>query len=198
MPKKKETQEQQSIVPISEQIEDRILMIRGQKVMLDEDLAAVYGVTTKRLNEQIKRNLDRFPQDFIFQLTQEEMSLVRSQIATASKRNFRYLPYAFTEHGAVMVATILNSSIAVQASIHIVRAFIKMRSILVAHKELAKKLEELEKKHDTQAKKTDNQYKAIVEVIKRIINDEHLKTKELLKQQIGFITKDEQDKGKKN
>jgi hypothetical protein len=143
MSNKKEHQEKQSIVPISEQIEDRILMIRGQKVMLDEDLATVYGVSTKRLNEQVKRNVGRFPQDFIFQLTQEEMDLVRSQIATASKRNTRYLPYAFTEHGAVMAATILNSPIAVQASIYIVRAFVKMRSILAAHKELAKKLEEL-------------------------------------------------------
>ncbi len=133
-------------------IESKILMIRGCRVMLDADLAAIYRVSTKRLNEQVKRNKSRFPEDFMFQLTGEEAEnlpkLMRSQIATASKRNVRYSPYVFTEHGAVMLASVLQSRVAVEASILVVRAFVRLRSLLAAHKELARKIEDMEKKYD--------------------------------------------------
>ena len=135
------------------QIERRILFIRGYKVMLDMDLAKLYGVSTKRLNEQVKRNRLRFPDDFIIQLTSSELdSLMRSHFATGSKRNIRYRPYAFTEHGAVMLASVLNSSIAVRASVYVVRAFVRMSHLLVSNKELAGRLEKIERKvdmHDT-------------------------------------------------
>jgi hypothetical protein len=116
--------------------------------MLDSDLAILYRVTTKRLNEQVKRNRRRFPQDFMYQLTPTEVrELNRSQNATGSQkhRDPRYRPYAFTEHGAVMLASVLNSQVAITASIQVVRAFVRLRSVLAAHKELAKRLEKLEK-----------------------------------------------------
>lgn len=130
-----------------ERIESRILLIRGQKVMLDADLARLYQVGTKRLNEQVRRNRDRFPEDFVFQLTADEVQSLRSQIATSKEERRggrRYRPYAFTEHGAVMLASVLNSPLAVEASIQVVRAFVRLREILATHKELAKKLAELE------------------------------------------------------
>jgi hypothetical protein len=135
----------------------RILVIREQKVILDADLAAVYGVETKRLNEQVKRNRERFPEDFMFKLEPQEVvglamhtaasadARMRSQIATASKRNARFLPYAFTEHGALMAATVLNSSRAIQMSVFVVRAFILMREQLLNRAELEKRLTEIEK-----------------------------------------------------
>ena len=129
---------------IVESIADKIYFIRGQRVMLDSDLAEVYSVTTKRLNEQVKRNIERFPEDFMFQLTEQEIEGMRSQIATASKRNVRFRPYVFTEHGAVMLASVLKSQIAVDASIQVVRAFIQMRTILMLHQDLAERIEELE------------------------------------------------------
>jgi phage regulator Rha-like protein len=131
-----------------ENIEQQIYILRGQKVMLDSDLATLYGVSTKRLNEQVKRNLMRFPEDFMFQLTTEEVAeFLRSQFATSNtvRGGRRYLPYTFTEHGTVMLATILNSPSAISASIQIVKAFVRMRSILAAHKELAKKIDILER-----------------------------------------------------
>jgi len=142
--------------------------IRGERVILDSDLARIYGVTTKRLNEQVKRNSERFPEDFMFQLTSEESrplqhsrsqsanlsvlgSSNRSQIATGSEkhRDPRYLPYAFTEHGAIMAANVLNSKEAVRMSVFVVRAFVKLRAVLATHKELADKLSELERKLGT-------------------------------------------------
>lgn len=131
-----------------EGIEQRILVIRGQKVMLDSDLAVLYAVTTKRLNEQVKRNPERFPEDFMFQLVPNEAEILRSQIATSSSRHGgrRFLPYVFTEHGAIMLASVLNSERAIEASIFVVRAFVKLRSLLATHKEIALKLAELERK----------------------------------------------------
>jgi len=120
--------------------------------MLDSDLAEIYGVPTKRLNEQIRRNKGRFPGDFMFQLTPEEASVMRSRIATASKRNVRHLPHAFTEHGAIMLASVLNSPIAVQASVLVVRAFVQLREMMIAHKDLARRLDELEKRYDARFK----------------------------------------------
>ncbi len=142
-----------SLVPV-ERIERSILFIRGQKVLLDEDLAVLYGVTTKRLNEQVRRNKDRFPPDFMFQLTGEEATALRSQNATSKsgRGGRRYAPHVFTEHGAVMLASVLNTPVAVQASILVVRAFVRLRDLLAGNKELAHKLAELEQKlsiHDT-------------------------------------------------
>lgn len=126
----------------------RIHLIRGQKVMLDADLAELYEVPTKRLNEQVRRNLERFPSDFMFQLTAEEYEALRSQIATSNggRGGRRYLPYVFTEHGALMAATVLNSPRAIEMSVFVVRAFVQLREMLASHRELAIKLDELERK----------------------------------------------------
>jgi phage regulator Rha-like protein len=142
-----------AIVPV-ERIASRIVLIRGQKVMLDADLAEIYRVSTKRLNEQVKRNRGRFPEDFMFQLSPEEAKALRSQFATSKRGRGgrRYRPYAFTEHGTVMLASVLNSSVAVQASIQVVRAFVRLREILSTHRELAHKLAKLEKQYDKQFK----------------------------------------------
>jgi len=128
-------------------IESLILTLREQRVILDHDLAAVYGVSTKRLNEQVKRNRDRFPEDFMFQLNPQEKAKVVANCDHLGKLKFaKSLPYAFTEHGAIMAATVLNSPRAVQMSVFVVRAFIKMRETLANNKALALKLAELEKK----------------------------------------------------
>lgn len=135
---------------MSLQIDDisrRILVMRGQRVMLDIDLAVLYGVQTKVLNQAVKRNIKRFPPDFMFQLTEDEISLLRSQFVTSKgSGGRRYAPYVFTEHGAVMLASVLNSDQAVDISILVVRAFVQLRAMLPSHKELADKLEELERK----------------------------------------------------
>jgi len=132
------------------QLESAIYLIRGQRVMFDSDLAAIYGVTTKRLNEQVRRNISRFPEDFAFQLTAEELTNLRSQIATSSFHGGRrYRPWVFTEHGAIMLASVLNSDIAVQASVRVVRAFVRLREMVAANAQLAAKLEELERRLDS-------------------------------------------------
>lgn len=128
-------------------IEDMIYLIRGQRVMLDLDLAKVYGVATKRLKEQFRRNVERFPGDFAFLLTNQELANLRPQIATSSLHGgHRYPPVAFTEHGALMLASVLKSPVAIEASVRVVRAFVLMREQLAAHKELAQKLAELEQR----------------------------------------------------
>jgi hypothetical protein len=132
------------------QLESAIYLIRGQRVMFDSDLAAIYGVTTKRLNEQVRRNISRFPEDFAFQLTAEELTNLRSQIATSSFHGGRrYRPWVFTEHGAIMLASVLNSDIAAQASVRVVRAFVRLREMVASNAQLAAKLEELEKRLDS-------------------------------------------------
>lgn len=133
------------------QIEDRIYTVRGKRVMLDADLARLYGVTTKRLNEQIRRNVDRFPEDFAFQLTNHEFADLRSQNATSNeplhgRGGRRYQPWVFTEHGAIMAASVLNTPRAVEVSVFVVRAFVKLRELTMAHKEIRQKLSELERK----------------------------------------------------
>jgi hypothetical protein len=131
-------------------VESAIYLIRGQRVMLDADLAAIYRVTTKRLNEQLKRNPNRFPEDFAFQLTIEELTDLRSQFATSSLHGGRrYRPWVFTEHGAIMLASVLNSDIAVQASVRVVRAFVRLREMVAANAQLAVKLEKLERRLDS-------------------------------------------------
>lgn len=142
-----------SVIP-QDQIEKSILVIRGHRVILDTDLAKIYGVSTKRLNEQVRRNLDRFPDDFMFQLSETTGESLRSQFATSKigRGGRRYLPYVFTEHGALMLANILNSPTAVASSIQVVRAFINLRQMLSSQAELARKLDLLERKYDHQFK----------------------------------------------
>ena len=149
-----------------QRIEEMIFLIRGQRVMLDSDLARIYGVTTKRLNEQYRRNVGRFPKDFAFQLNNQEVANMRSQIATASKRNIRHVPIAFTEHGALMLGNILNSKTAVEASIRVVRAFIWIREQLATNKELAQKLSELE----TRVGEHDGAIGNLFEAIRQLLN----------------------------
>ncbi len=135
-------------------IENRIYFIRGQKVMLDSDLAELYGVATKVLVQAVKRNAKRFPEDFMFQLANQDVPVLRSQIVTSSSQHGgrRYLPYVFTEHGAIMAASMLNSDRAIEVSIHVVRAFVRLREMIATHKDLASKLEKLEKRYDAQFK----------------------------------------------
>jgi predicted AAA+ superfamily ATPase len=132
-----------------EQISRSILNLRGQRVILDRELAAIYGVTTKRLNEQVKRNRDRFPDDFMFQLTAEEVKRSRSHFATLNSgrgKNIKYPPFAFTEHGAIQVANVLNSPRAIAMGVYVVRAFVQLRELLASNTALARKLDELENK----------------------------------------------------
>lgn len=153
-----------AIVPV-ERIESRILLIRSHRVMLDSDLAELYGVTTKRLNEQVKRNKERFPADFMFQLTSEETKSLRSQIATSKRGGRRYRPYAFTEHGAIMAASVLNTHRAIEVSVYVVRAFVKLRQVLRTHKQLARKLAELEKRIEGH----DEEIMALFEAIRQLM-----------------------------
>src|SRR5271155_5239325 len=134
------------IVPV-ELIEQKIYLIRGCKVMLDSDLAALYEVPTKRVNEAVRRNLDRFPADFMFQLTLEELENLRSQFATSSSRHGgrRFQPYAFTEHGVAMLSSVLSSTRAVALNILIIRAFVRLREYLMTHHDLARQLEDVER-----------------------------------------------------
>jgi hypothetical protein len=131
-------------------VESRILAFRGHKVILDSDLAELYGVPVKRLNEQVKRNRDRFPDDFMFRLNAEELASLRSRNATSNpgRGGRRYAPYAFTEHGAIMAATVLNSERAVEMSVFVVRAFVRLREMLATNEKLAAKIDELEQRLD--------------------------------------------------
>jgi hypothetical protein len=139
----------------SEKIEKAIYLIRGEKVMLDHDLALLYGVETKVLNRAVKRNLQRFPLDFMFQLTPEEADVLRCQIGTSKKGRGgrRYLPYVFTEQGVAMLSTVLNSERAILVNIEIMRAFVKLRQILASNGEVSLRLDELESKYDKQFSK---------------------------------------------
>ena len=155
---------QRAAVPADE-IAQAIHVIRGQRVMLDADLAALYGVTTRRLNEQVRRNQARFPADFMFRLTRDEVAILKSQFATSSSAwgGRRKLPSAFTEHGAVMLASVLNSPVAVEASVLVVRAFVQLRGMLAAHDELARKLDELERKYDSE-------FRSVFDAIRRLMD----------------------------
>ena len=154
-----------SIVPV-ERIEQIILLIRGEKVILDVDLAGLYSVTTKRLNQQVNRNRARFPEDFVFQLTADE----RTEVVTICNHlgNLKYsrvLPFAFTEHGAIMAASVLNTPRAVEMSVFVVRAFVRLRNFLATRKELAEKVAELERKLSSH----DEQIVAIIDAIKQLM-----------------------------
>ena len=136
-----------------ENVNYSILVIRGKRVMLNHDLAKLYGVTTRRLNEQVRRNPDRFPEDFMFQLTQEEKKEVVANCDHLSNlKHSQSTPFAFTEHGVIMLANVLNSPSAVNASIEVARAFVRLRGIMASYEELANKLETLEKKYDSRFK----------------------------------------------
>jgi hypothetical protein len=166
-----------------ERIERLIYLIRGQKVMLDSDLAEIYGVPTHRLNEQVQRNRDRFPEDFAFQLTRQEFTALISQIAISKKGRGgrRKLPRVFTEHGAIMLASVLNSPVAVQASVQVVRAFVRLREVLASNRELAQKLAELERKLEGHDVAIHNLFEAIRQL---------LKSPETPRKQIGFQVKE--------
>ncbi|MDP2929099.1 MAG: ORF6N domain-containing protein [Candidatus Omnitrophota bacterium] len=149
-----------------EVIERKIYLIRGHKVMLDKDLASLYEVDPRALRQQVKRNKKRFPEDFIFQLTKEELDLMVSQNVTPSRKHFGgYLPYAFTEQGVAMLSGVLHSKRAVQVNIAIMRAFVKLHDILMTHKELAHKLDELEQKIE----KHDIDISSIFEAIRQLM-----------------------------
>ena len=160
-----------------ESIEGKILLIRGEKVMMDRDLAKLYKVPTRRLNEQVKRNIRRFPRDFMFQLTRKEFKILKSQFAISSWGGIRKLPHAFTEQGVTMLSGVLHSERAVQANIAIMRAFVKLRQILSTHKALAYKLKQLE----TKIEKHDGEIHAIFEAIRRLMTPS-----EKPKRRIGF------------
>jgi len=165
-------------------LQSAIHLIRGQRVMLDFDLAMIYGVTTKRLNEQLKRNRLRFPADFAFQLTVQEFRTLKSQIATSSSHGGkRKLPWVFTEHGALMLASVLNSAIAVQAIVRVVRAFVRLREMVAANAQLAAKLEELERRFDSHDEAIAN----LFATLKRLLEP----TDAPKRREIGFHVREE-------
>ena len=166
-------------------IERRIHLIRGQRVMLDSDLAELYQVETRALVQSVKRNIERFPVDFVFQLTTEEAEAMRSQTVIASKRNIRYQPYAFTEHGVAMLSAVLKSDRAVRMSIFIVRAFVQLRELLATNKELARKIEQLEADQKQQARSQQQHAAILVSVVQDI---QKLKTPPVTRA-IGFIAR---------
>ncbi len=177
MPKKKQAKRTaSSLIPV-ELIERRIYLIRGHKVMLDRDLADLYQVTTKVLNQAVKRNPGRFPMDFMFELIGAEAEFLRSQFVTSNKARGgrRYLPYAFTEQGVAMLSSVLRSERAVQVNIAIMRAFVRLRELLASNKQLAAKLDALEQKYDSQ-------FKVVFDAIRRLMKSEA----EEPKRRIGF------------
>jgi ORF6N domain len=182
--------------PVVESISLSIASVRSQRVILDSDLAALYGIETKRFNEAVKRNLARFPADFMFQLSSDEFDSLRSQIATLKTgrgQHRKYLPYVFTEHGAIMAATILNSPRAVEVSVYVVRAFVRLREAALLHKDLADRLssleertEKLEMNHDTFSRNTRNQLRQVFDALRELMTPP-----ESPKRPIGFITHDD-------
>src|ERR1700734_1343032 len=180
MPKRRATS------PIA--VESRILSLRQQRVILDANLAGLYGVPVRILNQQVKRNRERFPPDFVFQLTAKEHEVLRSQIVISKegRGGRRYAPYAFTEHGAVMAATVLNSERAVEMSVFVVRAFVRLREMLATNRRLAGKIGELENRLDT----SDSPIKELIEAIKELMTP-----KEPPRSRIGFQLPSSQAKG---
>ncbi len=155
---------EQNLVPL-ERIERAILMLRGHKVMLDSDLATLYAVETKVLNQAISRNIERFPEDFMFQLTEAEAAFLRSQtvtLKTGRGQHRKYLPFAFTEQGVAMLSSVLRSPRAVRVNIEIMRAFVRLREMIATNKDLARRLDELEKKYDAQ-------FKVVFDAIRRLM-----------------------------
>ncbi len=188
-----------SLAPVLH-IEPCILLIRGQKVMIDADLAELYGAPTKRLNEQVKRNRERFPRDFMFQLTAEEKAEVVANCDHLNKLKFsRTLPFVFTEHGAMMAGFMLNSPHAVEMSIYVVRAFVRLREVLASNRDLANRLNDLEEKteaqalqHDTFAHNTRTQLKQVFEAIRQLMTPP-----DPPKRPIGIVTEETPSKAAK-
>lgn len=147
-----------------EVIENKILLVRGKKVMLDRDLAMLYRVTTGRLNEQVKRNIERFPEDFMFQLNAEEFENWKSQfaISNSEKMGLRRKPYVFTEQGVAMLSSVLNSKVSIQVNIQIMRTFTRLKEIIMSHKDLQRKIEDMEKKYD-------QQFQGVFDAIKQLL-----------------------------
>ena len=172
----------EELVPI-ERIEGKIYLIRGQKVMIDRDLAELYGVPTKRLNEAVKRNIKRFPEEFMFQLTKEEaqaLFISRSHFATLKwGHNIKYRPYAFNEQGVAMLSSVLNSERAIEINILIIKTFVRLRQLISSHKELARKIEELEKKYS----KHEIEISAVFKLLKKLMEP----PPETPRKRIGFI-----------
>ena len=160
-----------------ETIEQKIFLIRGQKVMLDKDLAELYGIETKVLKQAVKRNIKRFPADFMFDLTKEEFKILRSQIVTSSWGGIRYTPMAFAEQGVAMLSSVLKSDRAIQVNIQIMRVFTRMRQMLATHKELAQKLEE----HEQRIEQHDGEIATIFEAIHQLMTPP-----ETSRKKIGF------------
>jgi len=176
----------------TDSISRRIMLVRGQKVVIDSELADLYGVETRRLNEQVRRNANRFPPDFMFQVTAAEYADLMSQIATSNvgRGGRRKLPLAFTEHGALMAATVLNTSRAVEVSLYVVRAFVQLREVLATHRDLAVKLADLERKtellalkHDSLAQNTRAQLQQVFDAIRSLMTPAETPKK----RSIGFI-----------
>jgi len=173
----------------AERIENRILLIRGQKVLIDADLAALYGVQTRALNQAVKRNAERFPGDFMFRLSVKEFQNWRSQAVISNpgaRMGLRRAPFAFTEHGALMAATVLNSPRAVETSLYVVRAFVRLRHFLAAHKDLARRLAEHEKKLSSH----DQAIAGLVNTIRSLMAPPQPK-----RRPIGFVNPDEKKRG---
>ena len=175
-----------NLLPL-ETIAQTIIILRGQRVMIDADLAALYGVETKRLNEQVKRNRDRFPEDFMFQLTADEKAEVVANCDHLANLKFsKTLPYAFTEHGAIQAANVLNSTRAVEMSVFVVRAFVQLREVLTSNKELALKLAELESRIERKLDSHDQAITGLIDAVRSL-----MKPTEPHKRPIGFITEKE-------
>ncbi len=175
--------DKKALIVSLEGVVSRIFLVRGQKVMLDSDLATLYSVSIKRLNEQVRRNIRRFPSDFMFQLTKEEAEPLRSQNATLKRgrgQHRKYLPYVFTEHGAIMAASVLDSERAVQISTYVVRAFVQLREMLSSNKELARKLNGLERRLTTH----DRAITELIEAIRQLMTPPAPKKK----RPIGFAS----------
>lgn len=173
-----------NLLPL-ETIAQTILILRGQRVMLDVDLAALYGVETKRLNEQVKRNRDRFPEDFMFQLTAAEKAEVVANCDHLTNLKFsKSLPYAFTEFGAIQAANVLNSARAVDMSVYVVRAFVQLREVLTGNKELALKLAELESRIERKLASHDQAITGLIDAIRSLMHSPEPPPK----RQIGFVT----------
>jgi hypothetical protein len=174
-----------SITITEEKILNKIYYIRGHKVMLDQDLSGLYGVPTKRLNEQVKRNIGRFPADFMFQLTHEEFEHLKSQFATSSWGGRRVRPHAFTEHGVLMLSSVLNSERAINVNIQIMRIYTKMREMLMTNHEILLKLEQLEK----QTLQNTGDIQAVFDHLKQFL----IPVEQAERRWIGFRRKDEQE-----
>jgi len=166
-----------TLAPKTENLAKLVFLIRAEKVLLDADLADLYGVTTKVLNQAVKRNLERFPADFMFQLTTEEWESMRSQTVTASRRNIGAMPYAFTEQGVAMLSSVLRSQRAVEVNIAIMRTFVQLRRLMDSNRDLARRIEAMETRYD-------EQFSQVFDAIKQLISEDKSRK---AKPPIGFL-----------